>query len=104
MILNSALFYGWSGEAKPVSIGEGDDKKQVVAHQDFLAAMRSSEEAMGQKILQDNNEVIRVGALISDQSLSALNTGTATAADCAAQLNKLYNIMSQLVILGKNNG
>lgn len=101
---NAQILYGFAGDSKPIPFGEGDEKKALVSHPDFMMAMRAAEEAMGQKILQDNADAVRVSNLVVDQELSTLNTGTATAADCAGQLNKVYAILTNLVQLGKNNG
>lgn len=95
--LNSQILYNWLGNSSPIEIKQEDKTLKVASHEDVFRAMNEAESALGQKILQDNSDKIRNLSNITDQDLSQLNTGTATAAQCAAEINKIYNILTNLI-------
>lgn len=99
--LNSQVVYNFAGDGKPIEVKHEDGSSQVVAFEDFQRSMTSIETASGQKILQDNQDKIRIAQNVSDAGLSLLDTGTATTAQVAAEVNKMNAILTNLVILGK---
>jgi hypothetical protein len=100
--LNSQIVYNFAGDPEPLKIKVGDEDRHAVAMEDFIQSMGTSEEALGQKILQDNNDKIRILKNVADQDLTTLDSGTATAAQCAIEINKLQAIVNSLVIAGKS--
>lgn len=101
---NSQIIYGWGGEPEPIRIDGEDEKLEAVSTKDFLSSLGAAEDAFGQKILQDNQESERLLNLINDQGLTNLDTGTATAAQCAAAINSINAILTNLVVSGKDRG
>ncbi len=100
-VLKAQVIYGWAGGTKPVLVGEGDDQKKLISHEDFSDSMRSAEESVGQGITQDNAEVLRQLDLISTNIPTSLDTGTATTADLAAAVNQIITILTNLNVTPK---
>lgn len=100
--LNSQILYNWASGGEPLRI-EGQEKP-AVGFDHFQEAMGAAEASFGQIILQRNQDSRRQAGLISDQGLVTLDTATATAADVAAETNKLKAIMDSLILLGKDRG
>jgi hypothetical protein len=101
--LNSQIAYNWVGTPDPIEVPrEGEDPKQAVPLEDFVRGMGTAEEALGQKILQDNNNQLRILKMVSESGLVDLATdGSATSAQLAAAINKLNSLFTNLVIAGK---
>lgn len=99
--LNSQIVYGWSGSPAPIPVEKDGKEHSAVSVDDFTQAMTSAEEALGQKILQDNNDKLRVLQEITDQGLVDLVPATATASQCATEINKIKAILTNLIIAGK---
>lgn len=102
--LNSQVLYNYGEGAKPIMIGEGDNKKAVVGHSDFTESMSQINASIGEKILQDNQDRIRQADLVSSAGLTTLDPGTATTSDLATQLNSVVNVLNSLIQLGKDRG
>lgn len=100
--LNSQIVYGWSGAPKPIAIEQEGGEKSALSVDDFVQGMTSAEEALGQKILQDNNDKLRILDNITEQGLTDLAVdGSATSAQLATAINKFNAILTNLVIAGK---
>ena len=99
--LNSQVIYNWSGGSQPIKPGEWKEDTKLVSFSDFSDAMQSSEEAMTQKITQDNAEALRVLKLVNDANLQTLDS-SATLSQCIEEINKINSILTNLVSNGKN--
>lgn len=99
-IFKSQAIYGFSGDSKPILIGEGDDKNKLVSYDDHITAMGNAEDAVGQIIVQDNAESTRLNGMITSLSPSQLG-GTATLSDVIEQINIINTILTNLVVNGK---
>lgn len=97
---NSQVFYGFGVALGPAKIQVDGKDVLVPTLEDFLAASGAAEGALGQKILQDNAEKVRIRKLIDDAALTPLDPGTATTAQLAAQNAQLIAILTNLVVGG----
>lgn len=102
--LSTQVLYNWGGSPKGIPVAVGEKSHQVVSLEDFQRALGTAETAFGQKLLADNQDSQRVANLIADAGLTELDTGTATTSDVAAEVNKLYNILTNLVAVSKVRG
>lgn len=102
--INPQVVYNFSQDTKPVKItipGEEDPAK-VASHEDMVSGFKTSEEALGQKILQDNQETFRLAKSIGESGFTALPPA-APMADVISQVNSLIDFMNtQLVSLPKD--
>lgn len=99
---NSQVLYGWTGSPDPLIVEQGEEKKKTIGYDDFMRSMDNAEKTFGEKIIQDNSESTRIATLISDNALTTLDTGTATTAQIAAQVNSMISIFTNFVNSGKN--
>jgi hypothetical protein len=96
MIYNDQILFNWSQGAMPQLVGEGDNQKKLSSYDDMMLGLTNAEQALGQKILQDNQGVLYVQDLISEQGLTELS-GAATLADVIATQNSIITILNNLV-------
>lgn len=94
--LLSPINYGVTSAAKPLVIGEGDDKQSAASYQDYLTTSNMLEEMIGQLITQHNSALNTQEQTISTGVPSALDTGTATTAQIAAAVNSIISILTNL--------
>lgn len=93
----SQTIYGFGNDAQKVDLGQG---KVGVAYESFLASMEKVEAAVGQKILQDNQNQIRVAKLVAGYNFT--NVGTSVSGvQTATALNQIFEVLNQLVVQGK---
>lgn len=97
----SPVIQNWACDPKPVKVGEGDNQQSVTRIEDFVNAMESSEQALGQIITQHNEDTSRVSALITDTGLTTLSS-SAILTEVIAEVNKINSILTQLIQVGKN--
>lgn len=101
---NAQVLYGWSGDAEPLSMEVDGAEEKIIRHSDFIRSMSEAEKAFGEKILQDNAGIQEFVKTISDAGLTVLDTGTATTAQIATEVNKIIAILNSYQTGGKNRG
>ncbi len=97
MIYNDQILFNWSQNPTPQLIGEGDNQKKLVSYDDHVLGLQNAEQALGQKILQDNQDTLYTQNLITDQGIASVDPSTITLVDLAAEVLKLQTILSNLV-------
>lgn len=99
--MNNPLLVNWAGAPKGIAIKDGDETEHAVRMQDFVAAIDSAEQARQQDQILATQDALRVASLIADQALLELDPGTATTGDISEEINKIRNILTNLVQQGK---
>lgn len=99
---NSQVYYGFTGNLSSFTL-KGEEKK-IPDFDSVFSALQASEEALGQKITQDNAETFRLQSAINDSGFTELD-GAATLPEVIVQLNLVINFLnSQLIDARKNRG
>lgn len=101
--LNSQIVYGWSGGVEGKEFEKDGETHNLTTAEEVQQGLGAAEEALGQKILQDNKNWLRILGNINDAGLTDLPTdGSATSAQLAAAINSLNSLFTNLVIQGKD--
>ncbi len=95
----SQLQYGFAGDPKGPMIQQDDKEIEVVSKDDYMEGMAKVETAISQILIQNNSDTIRLGGVINESGLAALDPGTATLADVVNLVNSLVSIQQQTAIL-----